>query len=172
MIALASPLSLRACDTSDEVFLAALYRSTRDDLAPLAADEAMLAQLLALQHQAQVQGTRAMFPQAEHFLIARDGVPIGRLVLDRNAARIHVVDLALLPEARGHGWGGAVLCALQQLARDSALPLTLSVSVANTGARRLYGRHGFAAYGGNSVQESLHWRASDGVSIRPACDTK
>ncbi len=168
MIALASPLSLRACDTSDDVFLAALYRSTRDDLAPLAADEAMLAQLLALQHQAQVQGTRAMFPQAEHFLIARDGVPIGRLVLDRNDERIHLVDMALMPSARGHGTGGAILRMLQQLAGDSALSLTLRVNVANTGARQLYRRHGFATHESNAVQESLHWRALDKASTAAA----
>jgi ribosomal protein S18 acetylase RimI-like enzyme len=53
-----------------------------------------------------------------------------------------LVDLATAPAERGHGVGGALLAAL--LAAQPCARALLSTQVSNTGARRLYERHGWS----------------------------
>lgn len=60
--------------------------------------------------------------------------------------------LAVDPEARGHGAGGALLEAAEEYAhRRGARKITLNVFATNAAARRLYARHGY-------VQEGLRRR--------------
>lgn len=159
MLSLPEPLRLRAAAAGDQPFLDALYLGTRDDLAALPVDPAFLGQLIQMQQQAQVQGLRHMYPQAAYFIVERDGVAIGRLVLDTAGAHVHLLDLSLMPGARGQGCGGAVLRALQALAAARGLPLALRVGLANPAARRLYLQLGFASIGADAVQETMEWRA-------------
>lgn len=159
MFSLPPPLRLRAICAADQAFVDTLYRSCRDDLALVAPTEAFLAQLLRIQQQAQAQGMRGAFPQSEYFVIERDSEAIGRMVVEAAGGRVHLVDLVLLPAARGQGCGSAVLRALQAMAARRAEPLTLSVSMANDAARRLYLRLGFVACGADALQQSLRWEA-------------
>lgn len=159
MLSLPAPLRLRAADGADQPFLDALYRSTRDDLASMPVAPAMLGQLMAMQQQAQAQGLRHLHPDAAYFVLEREGAAIGRLVLDAAGERVHVLDLALLPAARGQGSASALLRALQALAAGRSQPLSLSVSLSNLGARRLYARLGFTGTGDDGVQESMRWQA-------------
>jgi ribosomal protein S18 acetylase RimI-like enzyme len=54
--------------------------------------------------------------------------------------------LAVLPDERGRGHGSALVEAAARMASETGLRgLSLIVSDANEGARRLYDRHGFAA---------------------------
>lgn len=159
MLSLPAPLRLRAADDGDQAFLDALYRSTRDDLATMPVAPAMLVQLMTMQQQAQAQGLRHLYPDAAYYLLEHDGVAIGRLVLDTAPERIHLLDLSLMPAARGQGSASAVLRALQALAAGRGQPLALSVSRSNPGARRLYARLGFASTGIDAVQESMQWQA-------------
>ncbi|PQO26109.1 GNAT family N-acetyltransferase [Blastopirellula marina] len=58
---------------------------------------------------------------------------------------INIHDLAVAPEARGQGVGGALLQAVDQLAKEEACAyVTLEVRADNR-ARQLYLRHGFVA---------------------------
>jgi ribosomal protein S18 acetylase RimI-like enzyme len=62
--------------------------------------------------------------------------------------------IAVVPSKRGHGIGDALLRALLEKAREAGYErLSLSVDATNTGAIRLYERHGFAT------------AADDGVSV-------
>ena len=57
---------------------------------------------------------------------------------------LNLHDLAVLPEQRGQGVGGALLAALEARARaDGCCKITLEVLDNNHGARRLYERLGF-----------------------------
>jgi ribosomal protein S18 acetylase RimI-like enzyme len=52
--------------------------------------------------------------------------------------------LATYPGYRGHGYGAELLSIAEQLAVDAGKPgMSVIVSDANTGARRLYERHGY-----------------------------
>jgi ribosomal protein S18 acetylase RimI-like enzyme len=60
----------------------------------------------------------------------------------------HIIGMMVRPEARRAGLGALLLEAAVAEARQAGLEmLTLSVTAENAGAVRLYGRHGFVAYG-------------------------
>ena len=151
-------ISLRPVQPDDEAFLFDLYASTRqDEMATWDLDEVMLAQMLRMQYAGQ-QGTyRTQFPAADHHLILRHERPIGRLLVDRTDAEVLLVDVALVPEARGSGIGTRLLRALQAEAVEKGVPLRLKVVLTNP-ARRLYQRLGFVGLDDDGVYEQMEWR--------------
>ncbi|HLA63681.1 MAG TPA: GNAT family N-acetyltransferase, partial [Rhodothermales bacterium] len=75
-------------------------------------------------------------------LVLRDGKPIGRLYVERGGAEIHVIELSLLPEARGAGLGTQLLTALLEEGAASGRTVAIHVEKFNP-ALRLYQRLGF-----------------------------
>jgi ribosomal-protein-alanine N-acetyltransferase len=79
---------------------------------------------------------------------------------------IHINNLAMRPEYRGHGYGSALLRhVLDEARRLGASRATLEVRAGNLGARRLYERFGFyvagtrANYYNSPVEDALIlWR--------------
>src|ERR1700754_427793 len=61
--------------------------------------------IMAHQFHAQTVGYNAQFPQARFDIIELDGQPIGRIVVDRPATLLHIVDQAIVPELRNRGIG-------------------------------------------------------------------
>jgi GNAT superfamily N-acetyltransferase len=49
------------------------------------------------------------YPRAAYQVIERDGIPIGRLYVDRQPDQILIVDIAVLPEYRGAGIGSVLM---------------------------------------------------------------
>lgn len=85
----------------------------------------------------------------EHFassnfdlIISEAGTPIGRLYLDERDVEFRIVDIALLPECRGQGIGGAVLSRVIERAFEVDKAVTIHVEQYNP-AMRLYQRLGF-----------------------------
>ncbi len=158
----APPVTLRPARPEDQAFLFDLYAGTRrDEMAAWGLDEAMLAALLKMQFAGQ-QGTyRTQFPEADHHIILHGEQPIGRLLVDRGGEQIVLVDVALLPEARGAGLGTRLLRQLQEEAAAKGLPLRLKVLLSNP-ARRLYRRLGFVGLGEDGVYEQMEWRPAAG----------
>lgn len=90
-------------------------------------------------------------------MIERFGAPIGRLYLFNKEDEVRLVDIALLPEARGSGIGTALLEDLFVFARQVAKPVTIHVE-ANNPAMRLYRRLGFAQIEDKGVYHLMEWR--------------
>ncbi len=95
---------------------------------------------------------------AAHLVAELGGRPVGyvRLVLAYpmpGAAHVLAIQgIAVAPDARGHGVGGALLAATEEHARRRGVrKITLNVFATNAAARRLYARHGY-------VQEGLRRR--------------
>jgi GNAT superfamily N-acetyltransferase len=153
------PLRARAPLDSDADFLAHLYASTRTDLASCTADPALVASLIAMQQRLQGADYHQRFPDAVHLVLEQRGVRCGRLVLDARSDGIRLVDIALLPQARGDGLGRHILTALQRWAASRASPLTLAVHHANARARRLYLSLGFQSHSRNDVSEQMLWNS-------------
>ncbi len=153
-------ITLRPVQPDDQAFLFDLYAGTRhDEMVAWGLDDVMLAQLLRMQFAGQ-QGTyRAQFPEADHHIILRHERPIGRLLVDRTGTEMLLVDVALVPEARGSGIGTRLLRALQAEAADKGVPLRLKVVLTNP-ARRLYQRLGFVGLDDDGVYEQMEWRPS------------
>jgi ribosomal protein S18 acetylase RimI-like enzyme len=151
------PLCLRRETPQDEAFRFALFCDSRPELAMLPLDAVMKEALMRQQFLAQSAGYRAQYPQALAMIAEQDGVPIGRVLLDEAPARLHLVDIAMLPALRGKGAGDAILRALQHAARAAARPLRLHVSRANPLAARLYLRLGFKPVAEDAANIEMEW---------------
>lgn len=131
-----SRVQLRSVEPGDDPFLLELFCTSRPELAMLPEP------LVRTQFRAQAMSYKVQYPGAKHQLILVEGRPVGQMMVDRNGERIHLVDIALLPQVRGSGVGTALMQGLQEEAASAGLPLRLSVYEANP-ARRLYERLGF-----------------------------
>lgn len=155
-------LRIRPAAPSDEAFFLALYRSTREDLLALLADPRYIDGLVAMQQQMQVAGYRSSYPDALFAVLELEGRPVGRLVTAAVAGAQRVVDIAVLPQARGRGVAGEALRRLQRRAGRDGRDLTLAVRKDNAGARRLYAALGFALEREDELVLQLRWRAGAG----------
>lgn len=143
-------MQLHHATNGDIAFLRALYATTRvEELAATPWSPEMRAAFLddqfALQHRHWVN----CYPQADYLVVERQGRPVGRCYVDfaRTAARdgdALLIDLSLLPAARGQGVGSALLTSLLRQCDLRGQALLLHVLHANPGALRLYRRFGFA----------------------------
>jgi ribosomal protein S18 acetylase RimI-like enzyme len=155
---LIDPSHLRPVTTADQPFLDILYRSTRTDLAMLGAGPAIDA-VIAMQQKIHDSGQRTHFPQARHLLLQQDGCCVARIVLDRDAHRLHLVDIAVLPSAQRQGIASGLLRWMQQEAASENLPLTLNVRKDNHVARHMYIKLGFIPCDGDTVFDRMRWMA-------------
>lgn len=127
---------------ADAAFLFALFSAVQGG--PLVGLDPPLRDLLLRQGFAGWHLTyRGRYPGARFEVVEQAGTAIGRIVTDRGANGLTLVDLALLPAWRGHGLGTRLIVETMDAARDAGLPLRLSVSADNAQARRLYARLGF-----------------------------
>lgn len=152
--------SLRPITPEEVPFLAAVYASTRwDELAPTGWSDEEKAVFCRRQFDAQSAHYRENYPGASLQIIERDGVSIGRLYVARWEHEIRIMDIALLPEARGTGIGAKLLRELQDEARSAGKSLTIHVERFNP-ALRLYERLGFQQVEDKGVYLLMEWRAA------------
>ncbi len=150
-------LHIRPATPADAPFLESLFRTTRDDLQLLADDPDLLELLLRQQYRAQQLGHGQQFPNAHHFIIEKQQEAVGKVLVDFGHNAVHLVDLALLPSARGLGFGKGVLRALQAAAQRCALPMTLVVAHNNPLAQQLYLSLGFRLDASSATHDQLIW---------------
>lgn len=170
VIELPSPLGvlrLRPERDEDDAFRFALFCQSRPaELALLPIEPAAQQQLMRFQYRAQATSYRTNFPAARFDIIECDGSPIGRLVIDRAAGHIAIIDWAIAPQLRGRGIGTAIMQAVIEEARQSGREVRLKVASGNVAALRLYLRLGFVAVSTIPFYTELTWN-SDGL---PATD--
>ena len=131
----------------DLPFLRRLYASTRrEELALVPWSDAQKDQFLAQQFAAQDCHYRATFPGASFLVVEVDGIPAGRVTLDRGAGEVRLIDIALLPGWRGLGIGSRLLAGLVVEAEQSGERIRLHVEKGNA-ALRFYLRHRFQVVG-------------------------
>jgi GNAT superfamily N-acetyltransferase len=142
---------------SDMGSLFRIYASTRvDELALTDWDEAQKEAFLRQQFGAQHAHYRQHYPGASFDLILVDGATAGRLYLDRWPDQLRIVDIALLPEWRGRGIGGALLRSILERAAALGLPVTIHVEQFNP-ALSLYERLGFRPVSMHGVYLLMRW---------------
>ncbi len=152
-------ITLRPVREEDRDFLRRLYASTRAEELAQVTDwsaeqkEAFLTQQFEAQH----HHYQTYYAGASFDIVRGDGEPIGRLYVSRWEREIRVVDVALVPEARGRGVGGALLRDL--LAEGKRTGRTVSVHVERFNpAQRLYRRLGFREVEENGPYFLMEWR--------------
>ena len=139
----AGTVVLRPAGLGDRGFLADLYAGVRAaEMAPVPWPEQAKREFL--QHQFELQDSyyRLNYPGADFWVIERNGAPIGRIYIYRTPRDIRLMDVSLLPEARGQGIGSALLGELIEESDRTGATITLHVEAENP-VMRLYHRLGF-----------------------------
>ncbi len=148
---LPSTITLRPIGPDDHDFLYRVYANTRyEELAPVGWPDSVRDAFLAMQFQAQHDYYQTTFSDAQYDLILRDGLPIGRLYVQRRSDELHIIDIALLPAYRHQGIGTGLMQTLLAEAKMNNLPVRLYVEQNNT-ALGWYQRLGFRQIGDHGI---------------------
>lgn len=142
----------------DRDFLIQLYISTREtDFIHIGWTAAEIHPFLEQQYEAQYHAYRQLYPAANYQLIEYQGVPVGRLYLNRGEDEYRIIDLALLPEFRNRHLGRNLIQSIQHSAAVTEKPVTLHVEH-NNPAIRLYRRLGFEVVEERGIHLLMRWR--------------
>lgn len=161
MLALPDYMSLRTTSDDDLPFLERVYASTRsEELALTDWNEEQKSAFISFQFRAQHQHYISHYHDAEFFIVQRGGVDAGRLYLHWRADELRIVDIALLPDARGAGLGAALLRALIACATMESKAVSIHVEQMNP-AMRLYLRLGFCRVGEHGVYHLMRREANE-----------
>ena len=153
----AEGLVVRPSRVSDGPFLQGLYQAARPDLQWIDGDPEQVQQVIAQQFEIQEQGLGDNFPNAMHYVVEKLGTAIGALSTDFGPNEIRVLYLAFVPQARGQGYGRAVLQGVQKAAQQIRCPVATVVWASNPHARRHYLALGFEVQEHNPAAERLVW---------------
>jgi ribosomal protein S18 acetylase RimI-like enzyme len=150
-------LGLRPVVDDDLPFLCRLNASTRaQELAPVPWTDAQKAAFLTMQFQAQHAHYLQHYPDAQRLVILHDDDPVGRVYVDRWTREHRIVDIALLPEHCGRGYGSALLRDLMDEAAAAEKAVSIHVEK-NNPAMRLYRRLGFVPVEDKGVYDLMRW---------------
>jgi len=149
--------TLRPAIEADYDFMRLLYASTRaEEMKLFPFDEAQKEAFLSQQFAAQYEHYRIHYPTVERNIVEIDGVPAGRLWIDEWRDQIRLVDIALMPEYRGSGFGSQLLHEVLDRGTASSKPVTIHVEGFNP-ALKLYQRLGFEHVDTNGVYFLMRW---------------
>ncbi|UTH76153.1 GNAT family N-acetyltransferase [Chromobacterium sp. IIBBL 290-4] len=154
---LAQGLSLRPAQPRDMPCVERIYRSARPDLLWIDGEQELIDQVQRQQFQAMQFGAGSQHPNAMHFMVEKLGAPVGAVMVDFGHNEVRILFLAMLPEARGHGFGKVVLQGLQQAAQQVGCPLAVVVWHQNPEARRVYQALGFTLEETGTMADKLVW---------------
>ncbi|HEY3897326.1 MAG TPA: GNAT family N-acetyltransferase [Chthoniobacter sp.] len=151
--------ALRPATTGDDEFLYRVYAGTRaEELALTNWTDAQKEQFCRMQFRAQSTDYAANYPAAQYSIIEHRRTAVGRLIVDRRESEINIVDIALLPDARGAGIGTRYLRELMDESRRAGKPLSIHVEKFNR-ALRLYHRLGFQPVADKGVYLLMEWKS-------------
>lgn len=139
--------------------LFAAVRSAEFDHMPLTATQKSI--LMTMQFEARQADYSRRYSCLEHSIIEVDDINAGQLIVDRDTARITLVDIALLEQYRGNGIGTRIISDIIEEAFNNDRRLTLHVAAHNQ-AIRLYERLGFEVVTSSAVYNEMEWRSLNG----------
>jgi ribosomal protein S18 acetylase RimI-like enzyme len=150
-------VALRPVTDADREFLVGLYGSTRDEeLSQVLWAPGQREAFVRMQFTAQDTEYRRHNPDGAFDVIEVDGRPVGRLIVDRRPGDIRIVDISLVPEARGAGIGSRLVGGLVEEAAATGCIVSIHVEVHNRAAE-LYARLGFAVAAEHGVYRRMEW---------------
>ena len=150
-------VTLRPATEQDRDLLLAIYAaSRREELDQVAWDPGAREAFLEMQFSAQDHEYRRHNPDGLFDVIEVDGEAAGRLYVDRRPGDLRIVDIALLPDFRGHGIGQRLVADLQRQAAAEGRIVSIHVEV-NNPAARMYARLGFTVAADVGVYRRMEW---------------
>lgn len=149
---------LRPASIADEAFLLELYAQTRAaELAQSGLDALQREVFVQMQFRARQMSYGTSYPLAADDIICTGrGIPVGRVLVDREENGMHLVDIAIVAERQKQGFGTQVV---QELQRECAVrdwEMSLQV-LKGSPAERLYRRLGFKVAGEDSLRWQMVW---------------
>jgi ribosomal protein S18 acetylase RimI-like enzyme len=152
-------IGLRASTAADSRFLASVFSSTRaDEFASAGLPAEAITALLAQQFELQNTYYRRHYVGARFDIVTQAGADLGRLYHDWSPRELRIIDIALLPQYRGHGIGTTIMHDLLAEADRHGLAVSLYVEQENP-VRALYRRLGFVKAGENGIYELMRREA-------------
>lgn len=153
-------LRRRPARTEDEALLFALFASDkRVEFAAFGVPAEQAEILVDMQYRGRKMTYAAEYPLAEDWiLLAHNGLPVGRLLINRRPDCWRILDIAILPEHRGCGLGTSVIEECQARCKEAGVKLELQVAAANP-ARTFYERLGFCILREDSLAFEMVWSA-------------
>ncbi len=134
-------VTLRRAASHDDQFMRLVYaESRREELAQMQWPAGALEAFLGQQFEAQSKHYAQHYPDAHFVVIEVDNRPAGRLYYFEGPEEIRILEIALLPEARGRGIGASLLSDLLVLAGTRRVVIHVEK---NNRAQFLYLRLGF-----------------------------
>ena len=151
-------ITIRPATPADAPALFALFAEEKAaELAGLSLAAEQLLPLLEMQYRGrEFSYSQAAANLADDVLCLSDGTAVGRILIDRRADGIRVMDVAVLAAYRNRGIGTQVLEQVQQAAHKASLPVRLRVMKGNA-AGRLYKRLGFTSVSSDAISMELEW---------------
>lgn len=150
-------LGLRMAKPSDQPFITALFNSSRAVLRLAEAEKDYIETVIEHQFALQSESYGERFPNAQVMVIEKTSESIGRIVIDMGVNLVHIVDLMLIPQAQGKGYGPAVIRAVQYVAAQQRLPVGLVVDSFNGKLKAIYHSLGFHTEQQNQTHELMIW---------------
>lgn len=153
-----SNVRLRPATTADQAQLSQLFHQTRNFIHEyLDAEYDYKQSLIEQQESFRTIGYQNQYPNALDFVIEHQNTFVGRVTLDFSAERIHLIDIALIKDAQGKGFGEAVIKDIQAAASSSGAPVSLSLSIENIYAYKLYRKMGFITESQHGAFQRMTW---------------
>ncbi|MCG9965803.1 MAG: GNAT family N-acetyltransferase [Shewanella sp.] len=150
-------LSVQPANANDNLFLAELFYSTKTFFYELGLPAGIAQSMLEQQYRLQQVAYQEQYPNAITYILFYQRQAVGKVMIDINEHRIHLVDFIMVSTMRGRGLGSAVLEAVKLEATQRQLPVHLCVERENTQAKKLYLRHGFKLESCSDTHESMQW---------------
>lgn len=150
-------LHLRDYRVEDQGFAELLFSSTREHFHLLPLPKPQLELLLKQQFVLQQSSYAQSFPQADTYIIELENESVGKIILNKTSDSIHIVDLALVKQLRGQGYGTGILRSVKSFAEQQKRLLRLSVDQQNLRAKKLYLSLGFTQIGASDTHDALIW---------------
>ncbi len=151
-------ITLEPVTPADESFLYETYASTRtDEMALTGWSDEQKEKFLRMQFEAQRQSYLTQTPDAEYSVIRCGEIAVGRLIIERTAEEIHIVDIALLTQFRRQGIGSVLMDGILREATEAAKSVRLFVERFNP-ALRWYEHLGFGVVSRGPIYLEMVWR--------------
>ncbi len=161
-----SVITVRRATSEDREFLFDLYCAVRaPEFALLALPPEQKQQLILMQFTAQQNAYRAQYPGSDYVIVLQNGRPVGKLWIAQTQNEFHLVDIALLPEARNTGIGTLLIGQLQSEARRAGKPVRSTVFRFNPESLRFHKRLGFSIATEDATQFYMEWAPSESALL-------
>lgn len=154
---------LRPSLAEDERFLLELYAQSRaEELRHSGMDTLQSEVFVQMQFRIRQVAYSATHPTAlDEIICSNSGTALGRVLTDRTADGMSLVDIAIATEKQRQGIGTQVIQNLQQECMTHHWKMRLQV-LKDSSAERLYRRLGFRLTGEDSLRRQMVW---DGMKI-------